>query len=1003
MSQVITNAFEQYWQSSLAAEQPVVLDEFILADIPNLDINAPIDPDTVLPPESQIVHRQSVDQRGRVNNNAVAYTIVMDTTVGDFSFNAMYLRNKQNGVIGMIVYKGRETKLKTDQTTGQTGNSLVKSMLMGYDQAAEATLTHVDAGTWQIDYAARLSGMDEDIRQLQADLYGHHTFVGDGFKVVEKDGAYQVTQGVAIIGGLRVELKAPEVIHPGTKPIGVWVDVHRAGSLLSEHQNHFTIITSVADLTDHVDSNGYPHYVAKLGTVQADNTVMDGRGITRSDETSLPESLSHLAQADAMLAIASREALRRSYEDAGYHLRPSPESFKNGGTLTSASDVLLDEVTGIAYTGQGPFPQDVAKDTEPSSGGFVARDPEVLRNQLAAIDGASLVGGALYAGIRAYKGPATRINCIGRTNIFDGAEGSFFRDINDTTNTDNDGIILVDALGRRWKREFSGKINVAWFGASGTGGDDRPGIQGAIDYAWAKKGRTVLFPSPASYYSLQSVNPTKPTSCLVIPEPKNKYSDAIMLEGERPQTFIQVDIANSIHSAIYFAGFGTHKRLENLTVYGGTSEATAKVDYVLYGADDYHPNMTLTACQFYCAKVACLWLATYVTTMTNVQTAFSPIGIKVAGPGDNINAPVTSVTLNSCYALNHSKNGYYFGSATYCTFNSCAADHITGYAYHISLARGCAFNGCGAEDSYQIIDITVAQGVTINGIMTLSIGNDAAPPSDLIHIGGGTTASIAGVCLHNSKAYDKILHVGNAWNSECVTVLDNSFSLAQCSYLSNWNHVVPIVFVASQATHRDMVYNVTDEASFTKLLNDTLRFIEIRHNITIKFPSGDIPIGNAIYAFNEGVTGSGSITLEGTTATRLVTSGNGKINFGKTPGTLPIILKNISLFSNAISNNQFLYIKSLSFRLTASSSISSHNGYVQYAIEEGVDLYLDATSSINTNVYVLGEHSFRIAKGTAAPTSGKFPVGAMRYASNPDATRIGWMCTADNSNMFVPF
>lgn len=277
MSQVITNAFEQYWQSSLAAEQPVVLDEFILADIPNLDITSPIDPDTGLPPESQIVHRQNVDQRGRINNNAVAYTIVMDTTVGDFSFNAMYLRNKANGVIGMIVYKGRETKLKTDQTTGQTGNSLVKSMLMGYDQAAEATLTHVDAGTWQIDYAARLRGQDEELRQLASQLYGHHTFIGDGFKVVQQDGGHQVTTGVAIIGGLRVELKAPEVIYPGSKPIGVWVDVHRAGSLLSEHQNHFTIITSVADLTDHVDSSGYQHYVAKLGTVQADNTVVDGR------------------------------------------------------------------------------------------------------------------------------------------------------------------------------------------------------------------------------------------------------------------------------------------------------------------------------------------------------------------------------------------------------------------------------------------------------------------------------------------------------------------------------------------------------------------------------------------------------------------------------------------------------------------------------------------------------------------------------------------------------
>ncbi|WP_413163754.1 phage tail protein [Aeromonas salmonicida] len=277
MSQVITNAFEYYWQSSLAAEQPVVLDEFILADIPNLDITSPIDPDTGLPPESQIVHRQNVDQRGRINNNAVAYTIVMDTTVGDFSFNAMYLRNKQNGVIGMIVYKGRETKLKTDQTTGQTGNSLVKSMLMGYDQAAEATLTNVDAGTWQIDYAARLRGQDEDLRQLASQLYGHHTFIGDGFKVVQQAGIHQVTPGVAIVGGLRVELKQPEVIYPGAKPIGVWVDVHRAGSLLSEHQNHFTIITSVADLTDHVDGSGYQHYVAKLGNIALDGAASDNR------------------------------------------------------------------------------------------------------------------------------------------------------------------------------------------------------------------------------------------------------------------------------------------------------------------------------------------------------------------------------------------------------------------------------------------------------------------------------------------------------------------------------------------------------------------------------------------------------------------------------------------------------------------------------------------------------------------------------------------------------
>ncbi|WP_429049708.1 phage tail protein [Aeromonas veronii] len=376
MSQVITNAFEQYWQSSLAAEQPVVLDEFILADIPNLDITSPIDPDTGLPPESQIVHRQNVDQRGRINNNAVAYTIVMDTTVGDFSFNAMYLRNKQNGVIGMIVYKGRETKLKTDQTTGQTGNSLVKSMLMGYDQAAETTLTNVDAGTWQIDYAARLRGQDEDLRQLASQLYGHHTFIGDGFKVVQQDGGHQVTQGVAIVGGLRIELKQPEVIYPGTKPIGVWVDVHRSGSLLSEHQNHFTIITSVADLADHVDSNGYPHYVAKLGTVQADSTVIDGRGQGGSGGSG---------------AIPDTFALwKRSMAEAGYDLIGQ---FGTELTIETADQVLLSKDGTEVYAWQGALPKDVPDDATLEHTGGIATGAwkritgELLRNALAALQG----------------------------------------------------------------------------------------------------------------------------------------------------------------------------------------------------------------------------------------------------------------------------------------------------------------------------------------------------------------------------------------------------------------------------------------------------------------------------------------------------------------------------------------------------------------------------------------------------------------------------------------
>ncbi|MNF22912.1 Tail fiber protein [compost metagenome] len=277
MSQIITNAFASYLQASLANETPVVLDEFVLANIPDLDPNQPISPDLGLPPAGQIVHRHAVDQRGRINNDAVAYTIVMDTTVGDFSFNAMYLINKASGMVGMIVHKGLETKLKTIEDTGQTGNSLVKSMLMEYDRASEATATHVDASTWQIDYAARLRGMDDDLRLQALQFFGPATFYGDGFKLVNEAGVYKVQPGVAYVGGLRAQLDGTMTVTPSAKPVGLWLDIYRAGSLLNAWVNHFTLTLSVPALTDYVDDNGYQHHVTQVAAINSDDSVTDLR------------------------------------------------------------------------------------------------------------------------------------------------------------------------------------------------------------------------------------------------------------------------------------------------------------------------------------------------------------------------------------------------------------------------------------------------------------------------------------------------------------------------------------------------------------------------------------------------------------------------------------------------------------------------------------------------------------------------------------------------------
>ena len=145
---VIPFSFETYLQKKLASGDPVTLNKIVLANIPDLDLTQPIPRDTGLPTHDQIVHEQIIDQVGKINTNALAYSIVMDTTMGDFTFNAMYLIDKDDrNSIGMIVWKLPETKTATNEQSGTTGNSLVKSMLMEYDGAATAAAITVTAAT----------------------------------------------------------------------------------------------------------------------------------------------------------------------------------------------------------------------------------------------------------------------------------------------------------------------------------------------------------------------------------------------------------------------------------------------------------------------------------------------------------------------------------------------------------------------------------------------------------------------------------------------------------------------------------------------------------------------------------------------------------------------------------------------------------------------------------------------------------------------------------------
>ena len=264
--------FEQYLQNKVSLKQSTDLNEIIFAMIPDLDLSQPIDRRVSLPPSEQWVARRDVDQVGKSGSNAVVYSVVIPGSTAPFTFNAMFLRDKSvPNSCGMVVYKATETK--------ETGMALTKSMLMQFDGAAAAGNVTIDAATWQIDYQARLRGMDEDHRLSCLDNYGHTAFV-DGFDVTRHEvdqTKYLIAPGVAYIGGLRIQNALSMVQTLNRKPTMLWIDVYRDGTALSKHENLFQIVATTDDLFDYTDSENRPHYVAKLARIEADGSIVDLR------------------------------------------------------------------------------------------------------------------------------------------------------------------------------------------------------------------------------------------------------------------------------------------------------------------------------------------------------------------------------------------------------------------------------------------------------------------------------------------------------------------------------------------------------------------------------------------------------------------------------------------------------------------------------------------------------------------------------------------------------
>ncbi|MCO5783954.1 phage tail protein [Citrobacter meridianamericanus] len=274
MSQaVITKVFSEWKAQQAINNQPVTLDEFIFAYIPGLDADKPIDNTETTPAADKIVYRQAVSKSGVVNENSVVYSVTLGADVGDFDFNWIGLANKATGTLAMIIHAPTQRKIKN--ANGQQGNVLVRSMLMEYSGAREATEITTPAETWQIDFTARLAAMDERQRRENIDLYGAAAFFDSGYLVAKSGNQFFVTKGAGYVAGLRAELPADLNINAAAKPTKVWLDVSWTGTLTSEWAVQ-SKITVAADLDDYV-LGGVQHYVFAVASIDAAGNITDLR------------------------------------------------------------------------------------------------------------------------------------------------------------------------------------------------------------------------------------------------------------------------------------------------------------------------------------------------------------------------------------------------------------------------------------------------------------------------------------------------------------------------------------------------------------------------------------------------------------------------------------------------------------------------------------------------------------------------------------------------------
>ncbi|MFQ2825060.1 MULTISPECIES: phage tail-collar fiber domain-containing protein [Aeromonas] len=145
----ILNRGMMFITQNLALNVATHIDKMVLAYKPGLNYTDPANPDEPDPAPGEIKYRGPVTKAAAISPDKVVYSLLLEPTVGPFTFNWMGLK-ASDGTLVAVSYLPDTVKGAKD--ANQPGDTLIRNFILAFARASAALDVTITPETWQFDF-----------------------------------------------------------------------------------------------------------------------------------------------------------------------------------------------------------------------------------------------------------------------------------------------------------------------------------------------------------------------------------------------------------------------------------------------------------------------------------------------------------------------------------------------------------------------------------------------------------------------------------------------------------------------------------------------------------------------------------------------------------------------------------------------------------------------------------------------------------------------------------